>query len=240
MIKFAICEDEMIQAEINKDYIKRWANKNNIECRIDIFQSAERFLFNWEYEEVHDVIILDIQMGDMSGIELAKKIRARDSEVIIIFITGIDEYVFEGYSVEALNYLLKPINEEKIFNVLDKVKEKIKKCIKNKKNLILSKGKNIFKIDHDDIFYIIAFDHYIDIHTKMDIYTFNRKISEIEKLLPKDHFVRCHRSYIVNIKYVKNINKNSLVLENQIKIPISKTRMNDTYDTFINYYTRSM
>lgn len=240
MIKFAICEDEIIQAEINKDYIKKWADINNIECRIDIFQSAEKFLFNWEYEEVHDIIILDIHMGDMSGIELAKKIRTMDKEVIIIFITGIDEYVFEGYNVSAFNYLLKPIDEVKIFNVLDNIKEKLEKDITNKKFLILSKGKNILRIDYDDIFYIIAFDHYIDIHTKNDIYTFNRKISEIETLLPQRYFVRCHRSYIVNIKYVKNINRNSLLLENQIKIPVSKTRMNDTYDTFINYYTDSI
>lgn len=176
----------------------------------------------------------------MSGIELAKKIRTIDKEVIIIFITGIDEYVFEGYNVSAFNYLLKPIDEVKIFNVLDNIKEKLEKDITNKKFLILSKGKNILRIDYDDIFYIIAFDHYIDIHTKNDIYTFNRKISEIETLLPQRYFVRCHRSYIVNIKYVKNINKNSLLLENQIKIPVSKTRINDTYDTFINYYTDSI
>lgn len=240
MIKFAICEDEIIEAEINKDYIKRWADKNNIECKIDIFDTAEKFLFSWGYKESHDVIILDINMRNISGIEIAKKIRESDNEVIIIFISGIDEYVFEGYSVEALNYLLKPIDDEKIFKVLDKVKEKLNKYLNNKRFLILSKGKNVFKIDSEDILYIIAFDHYIDIHTKDNIYTFNRKISEVENLLPKDYFVRCHRSYIVNIKYAKNINKNSLLLENQIKIPVSKTRMNDTYDTFINYYTGNM
>ena len=75
MIKFAICEDEIIQAEINQDYIKRWADKNNIEYKIDIFESAEKFLFSWQYEEVYDVIILDIRMKSMSGMELARNIR---------------------------------------------------------------------------------------------------------------------------------------------------------------------
>ncbi|MDU6340113.1 MAG: LytTR family DNA-binding domain-containing protein [Clostridium sp.] len=239
MIKFAICEDEIIQAEINQDYIKRWADKNNIEYKIDIFESAEKFLFSWQYEEVYDVIILDIRMKSMSGMELARNIRLKDSDVIIIFISGLDDYVFDGYNVSAFNYLLKPINDEKIFNVLDRVKEKLEKDKNAKQFLLLSKGKNIFKIDYDDIFYIIAFDHYIDIHSKNEIYTFNRKISQLEELLPKENFVRCHRSYIVNIKYVKNINKNSLLLEDDIKIPISKTRMDNTYNTFINYFAKT-
>ena len=239
MIKFAICEDEIIQAEINQDYIKRWADKNNIEYKIDIFESAEKFLFSWEYEEVYDVIILDIQMKSMSGMELARNIRLKDSDVIIIFISGLDDYVFDGYNVAAFNYLLKPINDEKIFSVLDRVKEKLEKEKNTKQFLLLSKGKNIFKIEYDDIYYIIAFDHYIDIHCKKKIYTFNRKISQLEELLPKENFVRCHRSYIVNIKYVKNINKNSLLLEDDIKIPISKTRMDITYNTFINYFAKT-
>ena len=239
MIKFAICEDEIIQAEINQDYIKRWADKNNIEYKIDIFESAEKFLFSWQYEEVYDVIILDIRMKSMSGMELARNIRLKDSDVIIIFISGIDDYVFDGYNVAAFNYLLKPINDEKIFNVLDRVKEKLEKDKNAKQFLLLSKGKNIFKIDYDDIFYIIAFDHYIDIRSKNEIYTFNRKISQLEELLPKENFVRCHRSYIVNIKYVKNINKNSLLLEDDVKIPISKTRMDNTYNTFINYFAHT-
>ena len=239
MIKFAICEDEIIQAEINKNYIKRWVEKNNIEYKIDVFESAEKFLFSWEYDAVYDVIILDIRMKNMSGMDLARSIRLKDSEVIIIFITGLDDYVFDGYNVSAFNYLLKPINEDKIFSVLDKVKEKLEKDKKDKNFLILSKGKNIFKIDCDDIYYVIAFDHYIDIHDKNNIYTFNRKISELENLLPSQNFVRCHRSYIVNIKYVKSINKNSLILENDIKIPISKTRMDDTYNTFIDYFANT-
>ena len=204
-----------------------------------MFESAEKFLFSWEYEEVYDVIILDIQMKSMSGMDLAKNIRERDSEVIIIFITAFDDYVFDGYDVSAFNYLIKPINNEKIFSILDKAKEKLEKNKNNKQFLLLSKGKNIFKIEYDDIYYIIAFDQYIDIHTNNNIYTFHMKISELEELLPEKDFVRCHRSYIVNIKYVKNINRNSLILENDIKIPISKTRMDNTYNTFINYFANT-
>ena len=237
MIKFAICEDEDIQADINKNYIEMWAEKNKVKYKIDVFESADKFLFKWMYEEVYDVIILDVHMENMSGMELATRIRFIDDDVIIIFISGMEEYILDGYNVSALNYLLKPLKKEKFFSVLDKAKEKRGKNINSNNFLVLYKGKNMMKIDYNDIYYIIAFDHYIDIHVKDKIYTFNKKISDLEIILPKGRFVRCHRSYIVNIKYVKNINKSNLLLDNDIKIPVSKTRMKDTYDTFINYFT---
>lgn len=126
MYWLAICDDNQADVIYLSSFLEKWAEKEEKALKIESFPSAEAFLFQYEEEKSFDILLLDIEMGDMNGIELARKIRRENHLVQIIFITGYMEYVAEGYDVEALHYLLKPVTEEKLYGVLDRAAERLK------------------------------------------------------------------------------------------------------------------
>ena len=235
-INIAICEDDKKQLLINKHYIEQWATLRDKRVNILIYKNAESFLFNWNYEEEIDLVFLDIQMGQMSGMELAKHIRTQDQNIAIVFITGESKYVFDGYKVQALDYLMKPVKKDDFFRCLDIwVNKKLKQ---ENSYFILKKGKELMKVKCDDIHYFISFDHYLDMYTDDEVITFKKKIGEVERELPQEQFYRCHRSYIVNLMHIDTLSKNEIILDNGSKIPISKSRLKSTYEAFTKYYRK--
>lgn len=233
-MKIAICEDKVIQINLLNNKIKKWSNEKGVKVSIDNFKSAESFLFKWDDYERYDIIFLDIKLSQMSGVELSNIIREKNKNVKIVFVTGIFKYALHGYKVGALQYLMKPINTADLYFCLDKTQEEIIR--KDKLGMIvLETAKKSVKLSYDDIHYCIMFSPYIDIHTHSEKITVRKKISEIETMLPEESFVRCHRSYIVNIRYIKSIEKGNLILESGIKIPISRGKFKELNEIFINY-----
>lgn len=193
-INIAIIDDEKIQAELLKKYVQNWAYEKEVTVLIETFFSAESFDFSYTMDKKYDILLLDIQMPGQNGIELAKQIRKEDQLVNIIFITAVTDYISEGYDVSAINYLIKPIKEKKLFECLDKALMRIPK---EEKTILIDAQGEILRINQKDIIYIEAFAHSIDINTVKGRYTARKNISNIEKELEEDAFVRCHRSYIV-------------------------------------------
>ena len=172
-------------------------------------------------------------MRGMSGVQLAKEIRKQDKDILIIFITAEVEHALEGYNVSALNYLLKPVKEEALFKCLDISSEKIKENSSNAKYLVFSKGREQIKVDINKIIFISAFDHYVDIHYDNEIITIKSKIGDMEKVLEfREEFVRCHRSYIVNINNIVTLTKKSAILKNKIELPVSKSKFEAVSEKF--------
>ncbi len=120
-MKVAICDDERSERQLLCKYVEEWAAGKGLRAEVRCFDSAESFLFAWEDEKDYGILILDIEMGSMNGMELAQKIRERDSDIPILFVTGYVEYMQFGYDVKALHYLMKPIDREKFFTVLDRL-----------------------------------------------------------------------------------------------------------------------
>ena len=233
-MKIAICEDETIQINLLNTKIRNWANESNVDISIDNFTTAESFLFEWADYDKYDIIFLDIRLSKMSGIELSNIIREKNKNVDIVFVTGFFKYALHGYKVGALQYLLKPINSADLNFCLNKTQERIGN--KNEEyTLVLETSKKHIKLNCNEIEYCIMFSPYIDIHTTSEKITVRKKISELERELPSKYFIRCHRSYIVNLKYIKSISKDNIVLESGIRIPISRSRYKEVNDTFINY-----
>lgn len=233
-MKIAVCEDQVTQSDLLNIQIKNWAKEKDINISIDNFATAESFLFQWSDYNKYDVIFLDIKMAKISGIELSNIIREKNKDVDIVFVTGFFKYALHGYRVGALQYLIKPIKISDLYLCLNKVQDRI-----NDKSevsiLIIETTKKIIKLKCNEIHYCIMFSPYIDIHTSSGKITLRKKISEIEELLPSEYFVRCHRSYIVNLKYIKLILKNHVLLEGDIEIPISRGKYKEINDAFINY-----
>ena len=233
-MKIAICEDQVVQINLLNNHIKKWAKEKDIEISIDNFTTAESFLFEWSDYNQYDLIFLDIKLSKMSGIELSNIIREKNKNIDIVFVTGFFKYALHGYKVRALQYLLKPIKTIDLYYCLNSTLDRIT-SEKEDSSLVLETGKKIIKLDYNKIQYFIMFSPYIDIHTSTEKITIRKNIGEIEKILPSEYFIRCHRSYIVNVRYIKSIIKNNVLLENGVKIPISRGKYKEVNDTFINY-----
>ena len=163
-------------------------------------------------------MLLDIEMDGMDGITLAKKLRQDNDILQILFITGYPDYIAEGYDVAALHYLMKPINREKLAQVLDRAVENSKK---RAPSLLVSTGRETFRILFDDIYYAESQGHYMSIYTTKEEYRLCMTVSEmLEKL--GEGFYRCSRSYVVGLRHVSRITKNEVILENQISLPLGR------------------
>ena len=215
--RFAICDDESTEIDYLKQLVQQWANKHSYSTSIDTFPSAEAFLFQYAEDKSYDILLLDIEMANMNGVQLAKTIRAENKEVQIIFITGFMEYISDGYDVDALHYLLKPISEEKFFSVLDRAVEKLKR---NERILILDLGDESVRIPLYEIQYLEVQRNYVTVHGKNE-YTIKSSLSELEKELD-NVFFRVGRSFIVNLRYVRRITKTDVFLSNGSSIPLPR------------------
>ncbi|MGL5692575.1 MAG: LytR/AlgR family response regulator transcription factor, partial [Peptostreptococcaceae bacterium] len=222
-MNIAVCEDQLVQINLLNNHIENWAKEKEVNISIDNFTTAESFLFQWLDYDKYDIIFLDIKLSKMSGIELSNRIREKNKKIVIVFVTGFFKYALHGYKVGALQYLMKPINTIDLYYCLDKTLDKLNDNNEDT-TIIVETGKKVIKLNYNEILYCIMFSPYIDIHINSEKIVIRKKISEMEEILPSEYFVRCHRSYIVNIKYIKLITKNEVVLENGTRIPISRSK----------------
>ncbi|MCL2840824.1 MAG: LytTR family DNA-binding domain-containing protein [Defluviitaleaceae bacterium] len=233
MFSIGICDDEAIEVKFLTKLIHEWAETQDIIVYITSYANAEAFLMSSNV--IPDILLLDIQMGKMDGMALAKHIRQSNAHVQFIFITGFTDYMSQGYEVDALHYLIKPIKEEQLFAMLTKAVERLSK---EDDFLLVQTREDNMRLRHKDIFYIEAFAHYILIVLENKTIETRAKISEIENLL-NDGFVRCHRSYIVGLRHINRIGKTEIILDNGQSIPLSRRLYNEVNQTFIKFHMRA-
>lgn len=233
-MNIAIIEDEEVHKKLLATYLEAWSKEKNINIRISGFSSAESFLFQWDEDCDFDILFIDIQMKAMNGMEMARKIREKDREVSIVFTTGITDYLHEGYEVEAMHYLIKPIDEEKVRKCMDKV---FTKCKVTKYLLVRTKDE-VIKVEEDKINYVEARGHgtLIEIKEGSIIIESTDSMSEIEKLIDSSRFIKCHRSYICNIENVHHIDKKDVYFDNGSSIPVSRRMYEKVNQVFIKYF----
>ena len=222
MINIGICEDELHYRVNIKDMLGDILSTYSINYKIYEFSSGEELLSN--YPKDLDILIMDIQMKIINGMDTARKIREFDQNLEIIFMTSFSEFMQEGYEVKAYRYILKPISERKISrNILPCINEIMKK----KNNYLTINVKNyVDRIKIDSIVYIETDRPNILIYTNDNKYTTKTSISKIDKILREHGFFRCHNSYIVNLKLVESMNSNTLKIGEKY-IPISKYRVKE-------------
>ena len=230
--KIAVCDDEATELKYLSLLVTAWVKQSDNIAAVSTFESAEAFLFDYAEHKDYHIILLDIEMGKLNGVELAKQIRADNRSIIIIFITGFPDFIAEGYEVSALHYLMKPVSSEKLSEVLDRA------CI----NLSKAERSILFNIDGesvrvlaDKIIFVEAFAHSIIVNTANNAFEVKIPISEAEKLLG-DGFVRCHRSYMVGLKYSKRISKTDVILDSGKLIPLARSAYDKVNQAFIGFY----
>lgn len=228
--RIAICDDEQNQIEYITSIVTSWSNHKGHSCEIRTFASAEAFLFEYEEDKAYDILLLDVEMKNMNGIELAKRIRKDNNRAEIIFITSHFEFVGEGYEVDALHYLIKPISVEKLTQVLTKAAEKL--SVEPPSVVISCEGETV-KLYESDILYVESFLHYIVIHTKDNEYKIKENISVFENKV-SDVFYRIHRSYLVSLKYITQISRTSVNIGNT-ELPLSRGKYDNINRAFIEH-----
>ena len=181
-MRICLVDDDSVQLDYLKIIIDKWANEKDINVDINVYYSAEEMLFENNESYPFDMIILDIQMGEINGVELAKIIRKTDKNVIIAFISGMANFVFEGYEVQALRYILKPVKDDKVYELLDHVNSN---RVKESKYFIISILGERRKINHDEIIYFESRGHYIVFHLKDKEYEYKYNISNFNSLTIK-------------------------------------------------------
>ena len=188
-----------------------------MEVQGERFSSAENFLFQYAEEKAWDMLLLDIEMVGMDGVELAKRLRRENETVQIVIITGYSDYIAEGYEVAALHYLVKPVKKEKLFSVLDRAAQKIQK---NEKVLHFEIGGEMVRIPVYQIRYADVMGNYVTIHALTD-YTVKMPLGELEKQLD-DRFYRVGRSAIVNLTQISRVTKTEIKLTDGTAIALPR------------------
>lgn len=230
-IRIAVCDDELVQTEYLSALVSKWAARDSIGVSVQAFPSAEAFLFAYADDKSFDILLLDIQMKDMNGVELAKEIRKANETLQIVFITAFPDFVAHGYDVSALHYLMKPVSESKLFEVLTKAARGLQKAART--ILLPISGGNV-RIPADEIVYAEAFPHHVTLHTTEKRQDFPIRFGDMEKLLGEG-FIRCHRSYIVNVKHVRRVTRKALLLHDSLEIPLSRSRYDEVNQAFIRF-----
>lgn len=215
--KIAICDDTEIDRNFIKDIVTDWANKSGVKPDIHMFSSAEEFLFEYEDCKDYQILLLDIEMGQMDGVSLAKELRKTNDSAQIVFITGYSDYIAEGYEVSALHYLMKPVREEKLSEVLDRA---VSKLGKDEKALMLESGGETNLVPIYRIRFIDVRGNYTTVHADKE-YTIKKTLSDVEKELD-ERFYRVGRSCIVNLTQISKVTKTDIFFNSGETVPLPR------------------
>lgn len=231
-MKIAMCDDENeILISMRERLVKYYSNPDKL--YIDEFTSGEQFLSKYEPNR-YDVIILDIEMKDISGLAVAEIIRRDDKDVILVFFTNHQEFALNGYEVNAFCYLLKDqpdyLFKKQLLSIFDEYSQK---------HMIFpfKTANRVCNVSVSDILYFEIFKRIIVLHTNSENYEFGGKLSEIEKDEKLINFIKTHKSYYVNMNHIANIDGAIVHMKNGDELPLSRGKKQIVMDQFISFLT---
>ncbi len=237
MFRIAICEDENVILEYESSLVKEWAQARGFEAELDTYISAEQFLFESEDKSPYDLLIFDIQMKGMNGMELAKKLRGRGADSAIIFVTGIPDYAIEGYEVGAVRYILKPVKSDVLHGLLDSIFAERQK--KSEDYFVLGQGADLEKIPFEKIIYIEARGHYVYMKGTGFEREWKSAFSQAAGAFETKSFFCLRRGLLVNLQHVSKITRTDCVLDDGEQLPVARGVYKDLNEAFIKCFCRS-
>lgn len=227
MIKIAVCDDDPTSLKQIIQYVKEY---QNINCSIYSYDSGIALL---EDNVSFDIILLDIDMPQLNGLETAKRIRERDKDVILIYITNYSDYSVFAFAVHAFSYLLKPVDKEALYHQLAEALEYKKPLNSSELEFITLNG--ILRLKPEQILYFEYLNRKIYLHTKEEIFSLKGKISSLHDELLSYGFDMPHKSFLVNLFAIKSIKGNDIFLVNEELLPLSQKKAAD-FKKALNYY----
>ncbi len=246
MLNIAICDDEEYFNDKIYSIVKEWFNNNEIDVNICTYKSGEAFMQS-KLDRL-DIAFLDISMGQMNGIDMARKIRKCNADVYIVFTTAYMEYVLKGYEVEAIRYILKDMDtfQIKLEESLSTITKKLKYPVECRQYDFIEQTKSVRL---NALIYIESDLHKLKFHIQnnkenettngtenvADVYTLYGKLNDIESEYADRGFIRIHQSYLVNIRHIKNIKRYSVLMSDGSVLGIPKNKYKDIERKVIEY-----
>ena len=218
MIRVAIVEDDAEVQGVLQEYVRRYTRQYGTEFEVTLFADGVDILE--DYRAVYDVIFLDVEMKHLDGMTTAERIRQMDAEVILIFITNMAQYAIRGYEVDALDYVLKPVNYYQFCTKLSRAIQRVQRRRGGQVVLQLAGG-GIQLLDTADIYYLETHSRMLYYHTSKGEFAARASLQSAEKQLAEYHFVRCNQCYLVNLAYVKGIENDFALVKND-RLEISR------------------
>jgi len=232
MYKVAIVEDERECQMALVDYLNQYEKIRDVGIMPRVFNDGIDIMDDYSVD--YDIIFLDIRMKHKNGMETAKEIRAVDEDVIIIFITSLAQYAIEGYKVNAMDFVLKPVKYKQLEMILDRAFNAIAKWKKEKQILVVD-GTIKRKVSSDDIYYVEVIDHNLHFYTKNGVMVQkNTTMRAMEAELMSYNFVRCNNAFIVNMKYIDEVHGDEVRVADTV-LYLSRGRKKDFLKAFADY-----
>ena len=230
MITIAIVEDDKEYRSQYRDYLKQMEAQMGESFQIREFEDGDGILEN--YRADYDIILMDIEMSFVNGMEAAEEIRKLDHEVVIIFITNMPQYVMDGYKVQAFDYILKPITYYVFPRTLLQAMER--RAAKNRQYTTIPIKNGIQRIDIRELVYVEVMDHDLIYYTISEKYVTRGSMKEAEELLKDFHFFRCNKCYLINLAYVERVQNNDVLLGKYV-VAVTRPRRKQLMDAINNY-----
>ena len=236
MFRIAICEDEKVVLDFESSLVKQWAADSGCPLELDTYISSEQFLFESEDKAPYDLLIFDIQMKNMNGMELAKKLRARGCDAVIIFVTGVPDYAIEGYEVGAVRYILKPVKPEVLKQLLDAAYAERQK--KTEDYFVLGQGADVERICFEKIVYIEARGHYVFLKGKDFEREWKAGFAETAAAFEGRGFFCLRRGLMVNLAHVARITRTDCILDDGEALPVARGVYKELNEAFIAFFKK--
>lgn len=231
MLKIAILDDDMSFLKCINQKIKDVFSERNVEVTTYLFTSGEQIIDKIiNGKSYYDVFFLDVQIPNQMGMDIAKIIRSKYKDVLIIFVTSFDNYVFEAFDYDAVSYIRKNEFDNKITNTIDRI---IAKINMNNKKVVFNNSDGQYHVSPKNIMYFESLNHSIYIHEDNGkVIKITNSLNQLERDFSIYNFIRIHSGYLVNLKYVYSIENISLVLLNNKVLPVSRHRLKDVKKAF--------
>ena len=229
MLLIAIAEDDPQDAAALRACVRHFFEEAGEACDIREFSDGIQLVRS---PETYDVVFLDIRMGELDGVETARFLRRISQSTVLIFVTNMAQFAIHGYEVDAMDFILKPIDQPAIDRVLTKAMKRIQG--RTGVQLILKTPAGTTRISSNSVYYVEVYNHELVYHTDGGDVRVRGQLSEVHERLENQHFMLCNRSYLVNLRYISSLSENHLIVAGA-SIPISKSRRKEIEQRFVDY-----
>lgn len=229
MLRIAICDDESYMLTQLHTKISEYLRQCNMDGHLIDFASGISLLCS---SQSFDIIVMDIKMSGMDGMETMRRLRTKDNYSQVIFVTSSKDYVFQAFDVDAVHYLMKPVADQDLFQALYKAVQRLGQV--EKQAITITKGRSVQIIPFCNILYCESIDHKIYICTAVTKEDYYGKLDDLQKQLD-DRFFRCHRSYIVNLSFVSSKEQDMVTMTNGDQILLSRRKQKLFSERLLSY-----
>lgn len=241
MINVVILDDEKEQVDELKKLCFEYFIDKKIKCKIRAFTNTDDLMENSNMEI--DLLLLDIEMPNHNGLRIAHKVRMTNKKCFICFVTNYSDYIFESYDVHAFDYILKPVNKERLYVLLNEVIKyrEVTNYFRDER-LVFNTAEGEVIVNQNDILYFEYYDKYNYSHNRVTLlhtvkknYVLKEKIKDILQKVEQNMFVSPHKSFIISMDHIKQISKNSIIMQNNVEIPLSQKKSAEVRKKFSQY-----